>query len=103
MMGMYRYPEELPGVMKLLNDYITESGNNRNFGKTSGKEQTGVDFTHTQEKDAKYKKNTNRKGEYHCLHYGKKYNWASNCPNLEEEQKGQLHNNVGTVKDNVHE
>ena len=38
MMGMYRYPEELPGVMKLLNDYITESGNNRNFGKTSGKE-----------------------------------------------------------------
>ena len=50
-MGMYGYPQELPGVMKLLNNYIAESGDNRKFSKISEKEQTGVAFTQTQEKD----------------------------------------------------
>ena len=67
-MGMYGYPQDPLGIMKLLNSYRSESGNNRSFRNKSGKEQTGIAFTQTQEKDAKYKKNTNRKGEYHYLH-----------------------------------
>ena len=46
----------------MLNNYITESGNNRNFRKTSWKEQTVVAFTKTQEKYVKDKKNTKSKG-----------------------------------------
>ena len=49
--GTDGYPQDLPGVMKLLNKYITESENNRNFRKASGKEQAGVAFTQTQDKD----------------------------------------------------
>ena len=48
MVGMYGHPQDLPGVMKLLNNYVTESGNNRNFKKTSGKEQSIFAFTQTQ-------------------------------------------------------
>ena len=55
-MGMERYPQDLPWVMKLLNNYISEIGTNRNFGKISGKEQMGVAFTQTQEKGEKGKK-----------------------------------------------
>ena len=46
------YPQYLPGDMKLLNNYILKSGNNRNFRKISGEDQTAVVFTNTQEKDA---------------------------------------------------
>ena len=92
-MGIYGYPQYLPVFTKLLNNYITESVNKRNFRKTPGKEQAGVAFTQTQEKDKKYKKKTNIKGEYHCLHYGKKYHWAADCTNIEEQQRGQLHTN----------
>ena len=53
---MYGYPQDLPGAMKVLNNYMTESGNNRYSRKTSGKELTGVDLTETQNKDAKYNK-----------------------------------------------
>ena len=53
---MDRYPQDLPGVMKLLNNYITESGNSINFRKIFRNEQTGVSFTKTQEKDVKDKK-----------------------------------------------
>ena len=42
------YPQDLPGFTKLINNYITESGNKRAFRKTSGEEQTRVAFTQTQ-------------------------------------------------------
>ena len=32
-MGMDGYPQDLPGVIKLLNNYITSSGNNKNLRK----------------------------------------------------------------------
>ena len=48
MMGIGRYPQNLPVSMQLLNNYITEIGKNRNFRKISGKEQKGVDFTQIQ-------------------------------------------------------
>ena len=51
-MGMYCYPKDLLGVMKLLNKYITECVNNRKFRNTLGKETMGVVFTQTQEKEA---------------------------------------------------
>ena len=83
-MGINGYPKDLPGVTKLLNNYITEIGNNRNFMKTYKKEQTGVAFTQTQEKDEKYKKNNNTKRESNCFHYGKQYHRAEDFPNIEK-------------------
>ena len=62
------YPQDLPGVVKLLNNYITESVNNRNFRNIFIKDQTMVAFTQTQEKDAKDKQKTKIKGESHCFH-----------------------------------
>ena len=56
------YLQDLPGFIKLLNNYIVESGNNRKFRKTFLKEQTVVTFNQTKEKDSKYKKNMNSKG-----------------------------------------
>ena len=67
-MVMDGYPQDLLGVMKLLKNYITESGNNRNFNKTSGKYHRGVFFTQTQDNYSKDKKNINSKGGYHCFH-----------------------------------
>ena len=72
-MGMDRYPQDLLGVIKLLNNHIIESGNNRSFRNISRKEQTRVAFTQTQEKEAKDNKKTNIKGESHCFHCGKQY------------------------------
>ena len=95
-MFMYGCPQDLLGVMKLLKNYITESGNNRNFNKTSGKYHRGVFFTQTQDNYSKDKKNINSKGGYHCFHCRKQDHWAEDCPNLEEEQLGHLHTNVGT-------
>ena len=43
-MSMNGYPQDLPGVMKLLDIYIAESFNNRNFGKISTNEHTVVVF-----------------------------------------------------------
>ena len=79
------YPQYLPGVMILLNNYISESGNNRNFRKTSGKGQTGVSFNQTQYWYAKDKKNTNNKGESHYFHCRNQDHWEAGCPILEEE------------------
>ena len=45
------YPQDLMGFVKLLNNYIVERGNNRNFRKVYGKEHIGVAFTQTQEKE----------------------------------------------------
>ena len=56
--GMDRYPQDLPVVIKLLNKYITESGKNKNFRKISRKGQTELYFTQTQEKDVNYNKKT---------------------------------------------
>ena len=92
-MGMDGYPKDLLGFIKPTNNYITESGNNTTFRNTPGREHTGSAFTQSKEKDKKYKKKTNIKGEYHCLHYGKKYHWAADCTNIEEQQRGQLHTN----------
>ena len=71
--------------MKLLNNYIIESGNNRNFGKTSRKEQSVVYFTQTQYNDAREKKKSNSKGDYNCFHCGNQHHWAVDYPNLESE------------------
>ena len=45
---MGRYPQDLPWVMKLMNNYIAESVNNINFRKVYGKYNMGVAFTQTQ-------------------------------------------------------
>ena len=86
--------------MKLLNKYIAENGKDINFSKASIKENTRVAFTRT---NYKYKRQDKiySKGDSYCLHCGRKYNWAVACPNLEEEHIGQLHTNVGTLKDDV--
>ena len=88
--------------MKVLNNYITESGRNESFRKIYVKEKTGVAFTKIQEKYKKdKKKNTNIKFGSHCFHCGKQYHWATECTNLEKEQRRKIHTNVGTVKDNA--
>ena len=81
-MGMSSYTQNLPGVMKLLNKYITDSGKNRRFIKTSGREHMEVGFTKTQEKDENDKVK-NSKGYSHCFYFTKKYQWAEACPGLE--------------------
>ena len=73
-MGLSGYPLYLPGVMKLMNNYIVESGKNRSFRKNSRKYQTGFAFTQTQEKYAKEKKKINNKGESQSFHWVNKYN-----------------------------
>ena len=51
------YPQDLPGVTKLLNNYIAETRKNRNFMRTSRNEQTGVDFyPNPREGQKEYKK-----------------------------------------------
>ena len=47
-MFMYGCPQDLPGVMKLINNYIAETGDNRKFRKISGKCIMGVAFTQKQ-------------------------------------------------------
>ena len=84
-MGMDGYPKDLLGFIKPTNNYITESGNNTTFRNTPRREHTGSAFTQSKEKDKKYKKKTNIKGEYQCLQCGKQYHWAYDCPDLEEE------------------
>ena len=86
-MCIVEYPQDLPGSTKLLNNYISESGNTKNLRKISGKEQMGVAFTQTQGKYLTDKKKTNNKSEYHCFKCGKKYHWAAECPEIEEERK----------------
>ena len=49
--GMDGHPQDLPEVMKLLNNYIKESLNNRNIRKIIGRDHTSVAFTQTQYKD----------------------------------------------------
>ena len=61
-MGLESYTQDLPGVMKLLDNYITERRKNRNLMKTSGKEQTGLAFTHKRRTKVKRGKKKN-KGE----------------------------------------
>ena len=89
--------------MKLPNNYITEIGNTRNFRNVFGKYQTGVAFNQTQEKDKKDEKQKKIKGESHCFHCVNQDHWAADCPNLYEEQRGQLHTSIGTVKHDVDE
>ena len=55
-MGLDGYQQYLPEIMKILNSYILKSKIRRNFRNTSGKEQTGVAFAQTQDKDKKLKK-----------------------------------------------
>ena len=74
-MGMEGYIQDLPVLMNLLNKYIAESVNNGKFRKIPGKEHTGVEFMPKHQKDAKDKKNMNRKGGYHCFHFINKYHW----------------------------
>ena len=81
-MVMDGYPQDLPGAINVLNRYILESINNRNFRKITGKGQTEGVFTKTQEKDVNDKKNNNRRVKYHCLDCGKKYHCVVECPNL---------------------
>ena len=83
-MGMKGYPQYLPVVMKLMNNYISSIVNNRNFRKISVKEHTGFAFTQTQDNYAKYKENISIKVESHFLHCGNKYHWSEESPNLEE-------------------
>ena len=58
----------------------------------------GVAFTQTQEKYLNDKKNMNSKGKSNCFQCGNQDHWAAECPDLEEEELGQLCTNVGTVK-----
>ena len=60
-MGIESYPLNIPVVVKLLDNYIPESGKNWNYRETYGKDQTGVAFSQTHDKDINYKNNTNSK------------------------------------------
>ena len=70
-MGLGGYPQDLPGLMKLLNNYKKEIGKTRNFRKTSLKDKTGIDFTQTHNNDSNGNNNTNSKGKYHLFNYKK--------------------------------
>ena len=50
----------------------------------------------------KTRKNEQKRGSqfFRC---GKQYCWEEDCPNIEEEQRGQLHTNIVIVKDNFNE
>ena len=50
-MGMYGYPQDFPGVTKLINNYIAEIRENVNFRKTSRKEKMVVAFAQTRDKE----------------------------------------------------
>ena len=63
-MGLFSYPEELSGVMKLLNNCITGSSDIQIFRKAHVKDQTSVDFIQEHYKDS-YNKLNNIKGDYH--------------------------------------
>ena len=78
------YPQDLVGFVKLLNNYIVERGNNRNFRKVYGKEHIGVAFTQTQEKDANDKKKNNNKGESHWFHCRDQDHWVASCTDLDK-------------------
>ena len=97
-MALDSYPQELQGVIKLLNNYTTESEKDRNSRKTYVKEQTRVSFTQTQYKNINENKETKIKGELHCFHCREKYHWEEVCLDLEEEQHGKLHANVGILE-----
>ena len=43
----------------------------------------------------------NSKGDSFCFHFVYQDHWEVECRKLEEEQRGQLCTNVGTVKDYV--
>ena len=43
----------------------------------------------------------NSEGEYHCFYCVNQDHWAGGFPNIEDEQRGWLHINAGTVKENV--
>ena len=60
-MGLDGYPQDLLEFMKLLKTYIAESGNNRKFRKTSGKEQKSVYFAQNQDKYRSENKNKSSK------------------------------------------
>ena len=49
-MGLGGYLKELPGLMNMLNNYIKDSVENRNFSKTYRKYHIWVTFTQTQDK-----------------------------------------------------
>ena len=55
-MGLDRCPKDLPGLMNLTNNYITDILKKQNLRKTSGKYQTGVAFNQTQNMDKNGKK-----------------------------------------------
>ena len=76
-MELYSHTQILPGEMKLLTNYIVDSGKTRNFRTTSRKYHTDVDFIYTQDKDKNVKNKTNRNGDYHSLHFRKQDNWDS--------------------------
>ena len=69
----------------MLNKYITESRNNRNFKEIYVKQHTRVAFIQTQEKYDKENKNKNSNCESHCLHCVKQYYLAGEGTNLEDE------------------
>ena len=94
-MGLDGCTKYLPGLIKPLNNYISESLKNRKLMNISGKEQTGVDFAHTQYKDTNGNKNTNIKGDSHRFQCGKQDHWEAACPDLKSEPCEQLHANVG--------
>ena len=45
------YHQDLPVFVKLMNNYIVDIRREKTFIKTSGKEQPGVAFSQTKEKD----------------------------------------------------
>ena len=84
-MALDSYPQEPQGVIKLLNNYTTESKKDRNSRKIYVKEQTRVSFTQTQYKNTN--ENKKQKSRESCIVFnagknttGKKYalTWKRN-------------------------
>ena len=49
-MGLVGYPWDLPGAMKIIHNYVTDSGKTWNSRKNSRKDQMGVYLNQTHNK-----------------------------------------------------
>ena len=66
--------------MNLVNNYIVEIIKYRKYRNTTVKDQTGIAFVQTQDKENIMKNKTNSKGESHWFQCVKQVLWAEEYP-----------------------